>query len=150
MSAEVPLFANTGEALAYGLECSLTDFPGLVRTYLATQKALEKVISLDLADLQIRANLAVRLQLLREAIEEFLKAFAAARHAAQGDPARTFETDFVHETAAADPPGSQASSLTRQTGFQPVESDPFLEWHGVEPSDLRPLSSDLCPIPSPS
>jgi len=101
---DVPLFANTEEALAYGRVIGDGQFRVLVRTYFATNKALATVVSLNLSDLQMRANLACRLQLLRESIEEFLnmapRSHAAAGHGAQGDPATA--TDMVHETAAAD------------------------------------------------
>jgi alkylhydroperoxidase family enzyme len=63
---DVPLFSGTEEALAYGGTIALEQFPTLVRTYFATQHAMSEI---ENHGLQAKADLAYRLQTLREAIE---------------------------------------------------------------------------------
>jgi hypothetical protein len=112
---DVPLFANTGEALAYGSAISLGNFPMLVRTYFATGRAMAEVQCAAASsptdeNTNRWSRLSYRLQTLREAIEAALEdssvisrhasIFAgtgsrshapAARSGAQGDPATTPE-----------------------------------------------------------
>ena len=71
MTSDIPLFRSTEEAEAFGralrLRIGPDDFQTLVRTWLVSELAAREAVSL-----QAKANLAVRSQTLREAVQEFL------------------------------------------------------------------------------
>lgn len=111
---DVPLFASTEAAEAYGRALPLGEFPTLVRTYFVTQKAMA---ALENNGLQAKADLANRSQTLRQAIEIFLE-ISAAGHAAQGEPARA--PDIAHETATADPPPEDGFASRQSRAANPA------------------------------